>query len=273
MVSMHALDTTGLDLTAYLARIGITGPLDTSRPTLDRLHRAHATHIPFENLEVLMGKPIPLDVAHLSRKLVHAKRGGYCFEQNILFWAVMQSVGFHVRPLAARVRYKTQRILPRTHMLLLVEGLGTPVIADVGFGGEGPLSPLDLAAGVSAQHLHWSYRLVASGDDVWTLQTQDTGTWIDLYVFDLQPQELPDLEMAHYYTSTHPNSRFRQTLAVQCIRDGRRLSLRNRDFTVDTGPAKTTRTLKDHAEVLQVLTTDFGLPVPPTASFKYDVAF
>ena len=269
---MTALDIAALDLPSYLARIGFTGPLEPTRAVLQQLHLAHATHIPFENLDVLMGVPIPLDVARLQTKLVHGQRGGYCFEHNILFWAVLQRAGFQVRPLAARVRYKTHRILPRTHMLLLVEGVGQPLIADVGFGGDGPLLPLDLVSDVPVQHLHWMYRLVAAGDS-WTLQTQDAGVWIDLYTFDLQRQEFPDLEMAHYYTATHPNSRFRHTLAVQCIRDGQRLSLRNRELAIDTGTSKSTRILADHAEVGRVLVAEFGLAVPAGAALNYDVAF
>ena len=269
---MTALDIAALDKPAYLARIGFTGPLEPTRAVLHQLHLAHATHIPFENLDVLLGVPIPLDVARLQMKLVHGQRGGYCFEHNILFWAVLQRAGFQVRPLSARVRYKTQRILPRTHMLLLVEGLGMPLIADVGFGGDGPLLPLDLVADAPVQQMHWMYRLIASGDG-WTMQTLEAGVWIDLYTFDLQRQEFPDLEMAHYYTATHPNSRFRHTLAVRCMRDGQRLSLRNRELTIDTGALKTTRTLADHAEVVRVLAADFGLTIPAGTAFNYDVAF
>src|SRR5688500_1067883 len=95
-----------LDLAAYLARVGLaTAPAPTAAG-LAELHLAHATHIPFENLDVLLGKPIRLDLASLQQKLVRDRRGGYCFEQNLLFAAVLEAVGFRVSRLAARVRYR-----------------------------------------------------------------------------------------------------------------------------------------------------------------------
>src|SRR5438093_5316594 len=104
-----------------MRRIEYAGSLAPSRQTLDALHLAHATHIPFENLDVLLGRPIRLDLDGLQAKLVRGRRGGYCFEQNLLFAAVLERLGFRVTRLAARVRYGTTRLLPRTHMLMKVD--------------------------------------------------------------------------------------------------------------------------------------------------------
>src|SRR3954464_14618414 len=93
------------DLDAYLARIEYSGPRDATAKTLRAVHRAHATHIPFENLDILLGKSIPLDLPSLQRKLVHDRRGGYCFEQNALLAAALESLGFKITRLAARVRF------------------------------------------------------------------------------------------------------------------------------------------------------------------------
>src|SRR5215471_14344829 len=130
------------DLPAYLRRIGYAGDLSPSRKTLDAVHLAHATHIPFENLDILLGRPIRLDLASLQAKLVAGRRGGYCFEQNALFAAVLEQLGFAVTRLAARVRFRTDRVLARTHMTLRVDVDGVPLLADVGFGGEGPMRPV-----------------------------------------------------------------------------------------------------------------------------------
>src|SRR5262249_30740485 len=140
--AMHTDILSSLDLDAYLTRINQVGPLAPTQQVLERLHLAHTTHIPFENLNVLLGRPIRLDLDSLQAKLVRDRRGGYCFEQNTLFASVLEQIGFRVTRLAARVRLGAHRLLPRTHMLLRVDVDGQPWLADVGFGGAGLLQPI-----------------------------------------------------------------------------------------------------------------------------------
>src|SRR5271169_2357064 len=104
-----------LDLAAYARRIGHPGELAPTLETLKNLHLAHATHIPFENLDILLGQPIRLDLESLWAKLVTGGRGGYCFEQNALFAAVLETIGFRVTRLAARVRMGAAQVRPRSH--------------------------------------------------------------------------------------------------------------------------------------------------------------
>jgi hypothetical protein len=162
MVNDPMADAAALDLPAYLRRIGYAGALSPSRSTLDALHLAHATAIPFENLDILLGVPIRLDLANLQSKLVFRRRGGYCFEQNALFANVLERIGFTVTRLAARVRYGTDRVLPRTHMTLRVDVAGVPILADVGFGADGLLLPVPMDGALS-QQFGWSYRVAESG--------------------------------------------------------------------------------------------------------------
>ena len=143
-----------VDLDAYLARIGYRERLDPTVETLRGLHFAHATQIPFENLDILLGRSIVLDLESLQKKLVERRRGGYCFEQNTLFAAVLESLGFAVTRLAARVRFGATSIRPRSHMLLSVEIDGEPWLADVGFGGEGLLHPVPLDKANTIQQGH-----------------------------------------------------------------------------------------------------------------------
>ncbi len=257
-----------LDLKAYLRRIGYAGSLKPSHDVLEALHLAHATHIPFENLDILLGRPIRLDLESLHAKLVVGRRGGYCFEQNLLFAAVLQSLGFSVARLAARVRYRTHRVLPRTHMLLLVDVDGLAWIADVGFGLAGLLTPLRFVADEEARQSAWTYRLVQETGD-WLLQWRQDGSWTDLYEFSLVPQHQADYEMANHYTSTHPDSRFVHTLTVQRIAPEVRYVLRNRDLTADTGTSTTTRLLADDDEILKVLAETFDLHFPAGTRFPY----
>src|SRR5215470_13512347 len=258
----------GFDLSAYLKRIGYAGNPRPTLAALEALELAHATHIPFENLDILLGRTIRLDIDSIQAKLVGGGRGGYCFEHNLLFAAALAAAGFAARTLAARVRYRTHRILPRTHMLLLVEAENETWIADVGFGLEGILSPLPLAAGRESRQFHWAFRLVEESGE-WTLQSHRDGSWIDLYAFSLETQQLADFEMANYYTSTHPDSRFTRTLTAQLPTPEARFMLRNREFTVDRGKSVTSRPLRDDDELLAVLAEAFGLRFPAGTRFNY----
>ena len=209
-----------LDLDAYLERIAYAGSLAPSRSTLDALHLAHATHIPFENLDILLGRPIRLDLASLQAKLVTGRRGGYCFEQNRLFAAALEALGFAVTPLAARVRFGALLVRPRTHMTLQVEVDGSRMLADVGFGVHGLLLPVSLEGTGESQRFAWAYRIaVDAGQRV--LQLRDGPAWTDLYAFTLEPHYPVDYEMANHYTSTHPSSRFVQALIAQRSSDRR----------------------------------------------------
>jgi len=257
-----------LDLDAYLDRIGYGDALRPDQSTLAALHLAHASHIPFENIDVLLRRPIRLDLDSLQAKLVSGRRGGYCFEQNLLFSAVLHSVGFSVTPLAARVRYRTQRLLPRTHMLLLVELDGMRWLVDVGFGGEGLLLPVPIGTGEAARQFAWTYRVVAEGGG-WVAQSLRDGVWDDLYAFTFEPQALPDYEMASYYTSTHPSSRFLQTLTVQLPTPAVRYILRDRELIAERGDDTEGRVVGDDDELRQVLADTFGLHVPAGTRFPH----
>ncbi|HVZ21770.1 MAG TPA: arylamine N-acetyltransferase [Vicinamibacterales bacterium] len=253
-------------LDRYLQRLAYAGSLQPSQATLEALHLAHATRIPFENLDVLLGRPIDLSIDALERKLVDARRGGYCFEQNLLFGAVLEDLGFAVTPLAARVRHDPAVVLPRTHMLLLVETERGRWIADVGFGGEGLLQPVPFDPPAESPQFLWTYRVVEEGRH-FVLQSRRGDEWRDLYVFSLEPQERVDYEVANYWISTHPASRFVQTLTVQMPTPEARWIIRNRELTIDRGGESTAREIRDHGELLDLLASRFGLHFPPETTF------
>ena len=255
-----------LDLAAYLRRIGYAGELSPTRSTLDALHLAHATAIPFENLDILLGVPIKLDLASLQAKLVANGRGGYCFEQNALFAAVLERLGFAVTRLAARVRLGTDRVLPRTHMTLRVDVGGAPLLADVGFGGDGLLLPVPLD-GRAMEQSAWTYR-VRNESRLWLLQSRRDDQWQSLYAFTDEPQLPVDYEVANHYTSTHPASRFTQVLTAQRIAPDARYILRDREYVEDRGAVGSTRTLGDDDEVVSVLGDVFGLSFPAGTRFR-----
>jgi N-hydroxyarylamine O-acetyltransferase len=258
-----------LDLDAYLKRIDYPGPMRPTVAVLEAIHLAHATHIPFESLDVLLGRPIRLDLAGLQEKLVVGGRGGYCFEQNLLLAAALRKLGFDVRQLAARVRHRGDKPLPRTHMLLMVRIGGADIIADVGFGGEGLLLPVPFSPGAECRHYAWTYRVVEEHAGQWLLQSARGAEWSNLYSFTLEPQTLADYEMANHYTATHPDSPFVRALIVQLPTPAARHALRDRELSIDRGGGRIERrALADDDEMLRVLSGTFGLRFPAGTRFE-----
>jgi N-hydroxyarylamine O-acetyltransferase len=256
------------DLDAYFARIGYEGPRAPRLDTLRALHDRHASNVPFENLEIQLGRPIVLDLPSLHHKIVTRRRGGYCFEQNTLFAAVLRELGFRVTTLLARVRYMTTEILPRTHMLMRIDLEEGTFLADVGFGGHGLMEPLRLAPGEEqAQYLD-TYRLIDEGGGRYGLEARLDGAFAPLYAFTLEEGYPVDYELANYYTSTHPTSRFVQNLIVTRATHAARFALRNRDYSIRRGDAVERRTLATDAELFAVLEKDFGLPVEPGSTLR-----
>jgi N-hydroxyarylamine O-acetyltransferase len=255
-----------LDLRAYAERIGFTGELRPSAECLHALHLAHATHVPFENIEVLMRRPMPLDLASLWQKLVEDRRGGYCFEQNTLFAAVLEQIGFRVTRLAARVRMGAVRIRPRSHMLLAVEADGRQWLSDVGFGGDALLCPVVWLLGETSEQFAWKYRLTVERPG-YLLQTLRGEGWVDLYSFTMEEQHAVDYEVSNYYTATHPNSFFRKQLMVHLPGPEVRVTLMHRRLIERRPEGASEVLLADDEAVLDTLATRFGMRFPAGTSF------
>ena len=255
-------------LDAYLARVGYAGRLDPTIETLRGIHFAHATQIPFENLDILLGRPIALDLQSLQAKLVDNGRGGYCFEQNTLFAAVLESLGFAVTRLAARVRFGSSAIRPRSHMLLSVEIDGGAWLADVGFGGEGLLLPIRLDQHDKVEQGAWTFRVKVEGT-THVLQSLHVDGWFDLYAFTREPQYPVDFVVSNHFTSTYPRSPFVQSLVVQRTGPDLRWSLRNRVLTEQRPDRSVTSALSDDDALLTTLADVFELHFPAGTRFRY----
>jgi N-hydroxyarylamine O-acetyltransferase len=251
-------DPERLDLDAYLARIGHRGAVDSDLPTLEALHLAHLGRIPFENIDVFLGRPVGLGLEALEAKLVRGGRGGYCFEQNTLLAAALRHVGFDVATLEARVRPPgAAGPLPRTHMLLRVRIGGRDWIADVGFGADGPLLPVPLD-GTPREQPDGVHRVEREGAAVHVLRSLERGAWRDLYAFTLAPAEPVDFEVAHHFTSTHPRSPFVRTLTVQRSEPRARHVLRGTTYSVRRGDEEIGREVSG-AEIPALLRGPLGL--------------
>jgi N-hydroxyarylamine O-acetyltransferase len=250
-----------LDLDAYVARVGVTGALHVDSATLTSLHRAHLAAIPFENLDVILGRGVSVDLDRVQAKLVHDRRGGYCYEHGVLFSAVLVRLGFTVRRLLARVGGDLARPHARTHMTLFVDVDGQRWLADVGFG-SGLLEPIPLEPEIPRRQGDWSYRLTRPTAGLWQLEELQDGTWVGQYTVEEQPQHQSDVVMANHFTSTWPGSPFVQRPVVvrKDEQQVRRLLGRELSFT-RPGSAPATQTLEE-AEIGPAL-RDLGLDLRP----------
>lgn len=253
-----------VNLDAYFDRVGYAGRRQASLGTLRALHALHPAAIPFENLDPLLGRRVRLDLASVQGKLLVSRRGGYCYEHNGLFAAVLTALGFRLTTLAARVVYG--RLNPanarRSHMLLKVDTPEGIYLADVGFGGQSPSAPLRLEPNVEQRTPHGLYRISRSRE--WfELEAQMDGEWRGLYRFTLEEQTPEDHEMANWYVSTHPDSEFRTQLYVARHPPGKRLTLLGNQFVIrDIDGAAKTRVLGSAEEIANVLEQDFLIHLP-----------
>jgi len=263
------MDQTHPDLDAYFDRIGYRGPREASLPVLKDLHALHPGAIAFENLDSFLARPVRLDLPALEEKLVRTRRGGYCFEQNTLFWKVLTALGFEVSGLAARVLWNQPEdaINPRSHMLLRVELDGATWLADVGFGGVTQTAPLLLSPGTVQQTPHEPYRLLETGDHH-RLQVEIGGEWRTVFRFDMTQHFDVDYVVSSHFVSTWPASAFVTTIMAARALPDRRLALRNDRMTVHEtgGPSRQTR-FTAAAALRATLAVEFGIDVPEPDRF------
>ena len=255
------------NLAAYLARIGYSGATEPTLAVLHELCLRHLMQIPFECLDPLLGVPVNLDPVALQAKLVSGRRGGYCHEHNAIFHDVLVTLGFTVTPLGGRVIWgRNGQPAPLTHRLTLIELAEGTFIADVGFGGQSPTVPLRLEPNLEQITPHGTYRL-GRQDGVFELQFQlDDDRWEGLYRFTLAPQARIDYEVANWYTSTSPRSRFTQNLIVCRVVGDARINLQNTKLSIWQPDGRVEqRVLADASDLRQVLEDVMGLALPASA--------
>ena len=255
------------DRALYLQRLGFDAPPAPTLETLRQLQLRHTGVFPFENLTTLSGEPVLIDLPSIEQKVLHDGRGGYCYELNNLFLALLQSLGFDARAISGRVVMGQPEgaWTARTHRLSLVIIDEVRYITDVGFGGMVPTAPLLLDSRAEQLTPHEPYRIDLHVDG-FTLRANVAGEWRAMYIFDLQRQEDIDFAVGNWYVSTHPESTFAKQLMVARTGEGWRRTLNNGSFAIHRiGRDSERREVTDVQELIGLLGSEFGIRVPEQA--------
>jgi N-hydroxyarylamine O-acetyltransferase len=259
--------TSELNLDAYLARIRWTAPVRPDLETLAGLISAHIATIPFENFNVLLGRPIRIDLASLQDKLVVQQRGGYCFEHATLFAAVLTAIGFSPTTHASRVTvFKPFGQQPRTHMFLTVTLNGETYAVDPGFGPFGCPAPIPFN-GSMAPAAKPTHRLVRDGD-LWVLQAQRDGAFVNAWVSDMAVEHASDFEMANHFVCSHPSSVFTTSIMASAVTPTGRVSIKDRNVTRIGPDGASTEELPDRAALRALLAEHYGFDLPEIETMK-----
>ena len=246
-----------IDVSAYLRRIDYTGSTEPTLGSLRALHRAHLLAVPFENLDIHLGREIVLDEERLLDKIVRRRRGGFCYELNGLFAALLRQLGFQVTLLSAGVTRGNGSFGPEHDHLLLRVNLDEPWIADVGFG-DSFLEPIRLATGEQIDHGH-GYRLDPDGDRLVLLARRDGENWSAQHSFTLSPRELSEFAGMCRYHQTSPDTHLTQKRVCSLATPDGRVSLSDDRLIVTSNGQRTERRLDGAAEIREALHSLFGI--------------
>jgi len=249
-------------LSAYLDHLGI----EPRPPTLGLARELVARHVAtfaFASIGPRLGDPLPLDEASLYDRVVVRRRGGYCFEQNGLFFAVLDELGYRPRIVLARVLHEEGSHPPLTHRVSIVRIDGTDYLADVGFGAQGPPYPVPLTPATGASRGIASHWIEEGEPGEWHLRTVRDGAPVSLYRFELSRYGPSDCELGHFYSHRHPEAFFVNTLVASRILPDEIRTLRNAEVRVVRGKHVTADRVTDGAGLRAVLADLFDLDVTP----------
>lgn len=257
-----------IDMDAYFKRIQWGGEIKHDLATLAGIVQAHMARIPFENFNVLLGWPVRLDLDSLQTKLIHASRGGYCFEHSTLLGAVLTQLGFDTERKLARVTLKAPvDAVPRTHMFLVVRVPEGRFVVDAGFGGLAPQHPLPLLDTPPERReglTHW----MTYEQPYWRMCARAKGEVIEAWATTLEDEGPADFDMGNHYVSTHPNSVFVNRILLRALTPTGRVTVMNRDVTIWRGTQAESFQLADRAALQALLIEHFGIDLPEVATLR-----
>ena len=249
-----------MNVAEYLSRINYRGPVEPSAETLRALHVAHLRAVPFENLSIHAGEPVTLEDAALFDKIVRRRRGGFCYEVNGLFAALLRALGFDVQMLSAGVARPGGSFGPDFDHMALVVTLEERWLADVGFG-DSFVEPLRLDERGAQQQGRRAYRIDADGDHlILTRRDAPGGAWEPQYRFTLRPHQYPDYAEMCRYHQTSPDSHFTRSRICSRVTPAGRVTLSGlRLIETDADGTRRERDLADESEYAAALREHFGV--------------
>ncbi len=249
-----------LNVPAYLERIRYPGPTAPTPETLQAIHRAHLLAVPFENLDIHLGRKIVCDEARFLHKIVTERRDGFCYELNGAFAALLRALGFQVTLLSARVAGADGSDGPEFDHLTLRVDLEESWLADVGFG-DGFLEPLRLTPSLEQPQIGRIYRLT-DAEGVFRLEVINAGKPKREYSFTLQPRQLSDFAALCHYHQTSPDSHFtRNRICTRATPEGR-VTLSNGKLIETRNGVRNERVLAGDQEWRAILHERFGVTLP-----------
>jgi len=247
-----------MDLAAYLRRIGYAGSITPTPETLRLVHRAHLEAVPFENLDISLGRRITVDEDAFVHKVVDERRGGFCYELNGAFAALLRAMGFPVTLLSARVpTMDGSDGLEFDHPTLRVD-LDHPWLADVGFG-DGFLDPLLLKAGIQQKQDHATFRITETGDVLNLERQQPDRAWKTEYLFTLTPRRLQDFAAMCHFHQTSPESHFTQKRICTLATPSGRITLADMKLIITENGSRQESSAPSEEERRRILQERFGI--------------
>lgn len=246
-----------IDITTYLERIGYVGSKEPTAETLAALQYAHLLSVPFENLSIHVHEPIRLEEESLFEKIVVRKRGGFCYELNILFAALLTALGYQVRLLSAEVAGADGEFSPPFDHLMLRVDLAEPWLVDVGFG-DTFRHPLLLDSRDTQPQPMGSYRLQQSGTYTMLEELSDD-RWVSQYRFEPATHHREEFIPRCEFQQTSPESHFTQRRVCTLATPEGRLTLSDHRFITTHGRVRTERPIENEADFQEVLATVFHI--------------
>ena len=259
-----------VDTAAYLKRIGYSGSTDSTVEVLRAIHRAHMLSVPFENLDIFLGRTIACDARAAIHKIVVEGRGGFCYELNGAFAALLRQLGFKITLLSASVPRRDGSLSPEFDHLTLKVDLEESWLADVGFG-DLFLEPLKLTPGMEQEQGGRKFLILQTNDFLLLERTEHDGPWEKQYVFTLQPRELTDFAGMCRYHQTSPDSHFTQKKLCSLATPDGRTTLSGDKLIRTANNQREEQTLGSDQEWSRALRKYFGIvhPDQPQRARRY----
>jgi len=250
-----------VNIDAYLRRIDYQGAREPSAATLRALQLAHLRAVPFENLSIHSSEPIVLEDAALFEKVVLRRRGGFCYELNGIFAALLRALGFEVEMLSAAVAKAQGEFTPEFAHMTLIVTLDQRWLVDVGFG-DSFREPLLLDFKGEQSQGERSYELVPAGNHRVLMQRDNGGCWVPQYRFTLQPYNYADYAAMCRYQETSPESHFTQKrICTRTTAEGRITLSEMRLITSIFGQEREEQVLCTEEEYAAALREHFGIVI------------